>query len=267
MAAQKIIFDFAARNNKTVELADYVICNSVYEFEPGAFDYAPQIRPIGPLLARNRGGHSAGNFWHEDSACLQWLDQQEPNSVIYIAFGSFTVFNQTQFQELALGLELSKRPFLWVVRPDITSSDQSVDSYLERFQKRVANQGRIVGWAPQQKVLSHPSVGCFLSHCGWNSTLEGVSNGLPFLCWPYFADQLLNESYICDVWKIGLKFDRDENGIITRHEIKNKIEQVMNDNKFKVRSLELKEKAMSTVEEGGNSSNNFKTLVEWMKNN
>ncbi|KAB5516448.1 hypothetical protein DKX38_027096 [Salix brachista] len=79
---------------------------------------------------------------------------------------------------------------LWVVRPDIT--EEINEAYSEGFQERVAARGKIVGWAPQQKVLSHPSVSCFLSHCGWNSTMEGVSNGMPFLCWPYFADQFLN---------------------------------------------------------------------------
>ncbi|KAJ0100630.1 hypothetical protein Patl1_21734 [Pistacia atlantica] len=175
--------------------------------------------PIGPLLASNRQVNSTRYFWQEDSACLEWLDQQQPNSVIYVAFGSFTVIDKIQFQELALGLELSNKPFLWVVRPDIT--DGANEAFPDGFEERVANRGKMVVWAPQQKVLSHPSIACFFSHCGWNSTVEGLSNGLPFLCWPYFADQFIDESYICDVWKVGLRFKRDESGIITREEIKN----------------------------------------------
>ncbi|CBI21224.3 unnamed protein product, partial [Vitis vinifera] len=202
LSTQKIVFDVILRNNKALLLAEWVICNSSYDLEPGTFTLAPEILPIGPLLASSRLGKSAGYFWPEDSTCLQWLDQQPPCSVIYVAFGSFTVFDKTQFQELALGLELSNRPFLWVVRPDITSGTN--DAYPEGFQERVSSQGLMVGWAPQQMVLSHPSIACFLSHCGWNSTMEGVSNGVPFLCWPYFADQFLNKTYICDIWKLYL---------------------------------------------------------------
>ena len=154
--------------------------------------------PIGPLPASNRPGNSAANFWPEDQTCLEWLNQQPPCSVIYAAFDSHTMYNQTQFQELALGLELSNMPFLWVVRPDSTSDGKN-DAYLKGFQDRMGNRGRIVGWAPQRKVLGHPSVACFVSHCGWNSTVDGVTNGVPFLCWPYFADQFLNGTYICDV--------------------------------------------------------------------
>ncbi|KAM0958403.1 hypothetical protein EV1_023475 [Malus domestica] len=175
----------------------------------------------------------------------------------------FTVFDQGQFQELALALELSGRPFLWVVRPDTT--DGTCDPNPEGYQERAGSRGLMVGWAPQQKVLSHPSIACFLSHCGWNSTLEGLSNGLPFLCWPYFPDQLLNESYICDIWKVGLRFDKNESGIITKGEIKNKMEQLLSDENFKVRASKLKEMAMNNIKEGGQSYKIFKNFIKWMK--
>lgn len=260
---QKIIFDLMVKTNEAAKMADRIISNSAYDLEPGAFSFAPNILPIGPLLASNRLGDQLGYFWPEDSTCLKWLDQQPPKSVVYVAFGSFTVFDKTQFQELAQGLELSSGSFLWVVRPDITT--ETNDAYPEGFQERVATRGRMVGWAPQQKVLSHPSISCFLSHCGWNSTMEGVSNGVPFLCWPYFADQFLNETYICDVWKVGLKFDKNKCGIITREEIKNKVETVISDEKIKARAAELKRLAMQNVGEAGYSSENFKNFIEWIK--
>ena len=260
---QKIIFDLMVKTNEAAKMADRIISNSAYDLEPGAFSFAPNILPIGPLLASNWLGDQLGYFWPEDSTCLKWLDQQPPKSVVYVAFGSFTVFDKTQFQELAQGLELSSGSFLWVVRPDITT--ETNDAYPEGFQERVATRGRMVGWAPQQKVLSHPSISCFLSHCGWNSTMEGVSNGVPFLCWPYFADQFLNETYICDVWKVGLKFDKNKCGIITREEIKNKVETVISDEKIKARAAELKRLAMQNVGEAGYSSENFKNFIEWIK--
>ncbi|XP_031249184.1 UDP-glycosyltransferase 83A1-like [Pistacia vera] len=261
--AQKILFDYTNKNREAVKVADTFIGNSTYDFEPEAFNLVPNMLPIGPLLASNRQGNSTGYFWQEDSACLEWLDQQEPNSVIYVAFGSFTVIDKIQFQELALGLELTNKPFLWVVRPDIT--DGANEAFPDGFEERVANRGKMVGWAPQQKVLSHPSIACFFSHCGWNSTMEGLSNGLPFLCWPYFADQFIDESYICDVWKVGLRFKRDASGIITREEIKSKIDQVVGDEKFKGRALALKETAIETVKEGGQSNKCFNKFIEWIK--
>ncbi|KDP27232.1 hypothetical protein JCGZ_19931 [Jatropha curcas] len=263
MESQKNIFKLMLNNNKSIKLTDWLLCNSIYDLEPAAFNLAPQIIPIGPVSEINRQRlNSTGNFWAEDSTCLRWLDQQKQQSVIYVAFGSFAVFDPKQFQELALGLELSKKPFLWVVRPDIKSTN---NAFLEEFRERVGNLGKIVSWAPQKKVLAHKSVSCFVSHCGWNSTMEGVSNGVPFLCWPYFADQFFNQRYICDIWKIGLELDRNENGIIVHLEIKNKVEQVLGNGEFRKRALDLKELVVNSVEEGGSSYQNFKRFIEWMR--
>ncbi|XVF08997.1 hypothetical protein REPUB_Repub07fG0052200 [Reevesia pubescens] len=113
-----------------------------------------------------------------------------------------------QLDELALGLELSGHPFLWVVRSNLTKGSST--KFLEGFANRTADRGKIVEWAPQEEVLAHPSVACFVSHCGWNSTMEGLSMGLPFLCWPCFADQFQNRNYICDVWRIGLPLIHNE---------------------------------------------------------
>ena len=261
---QNAVFQNLFRNREAATKADWFFCNSAYDFEPAAFALIPKLMPIGPLVVSNAHGNSAGNFWPEDQTCLEWLSQQPPCSVIYAAFGSSTIFDQAQFQELALGLELSNMPFLWVVRPDGTGDGEN-DAYPKGFQDRVGNRGRIVGWAPQKKVLVHPSVACFMSHCGWNSTVEGASNGVPFLCWPYFVDQFINETYICDVWKIGLGFNPDENGIITRQEIKSKVGQLLGDRKFRSRALGLKEMAMDSFKEGGDSYNNFNKFVEWLK--
>ncbi|XP_038890155.1 UDP-glycosyltransferase 83A1-like [Benincasa hispida] len=261
---EKILFQVCLRNNKAVEVADWVICNTAYELEAEIFSLAPRILPIGPLLASNRLENSIGHFWPEDLTCLKWLAQQSPCSVIYVAFGSFTVLDKTQFQELALGLELTGRPFLWVVRPDITEENPN-NVFPLGFQERIESRGKIVGWAPQQRVLSHPSIACFVSHCGWNSTLESLSNGIRFLCWPYFADQFLNESYICDIWKVGLKLKKDEHGIITRTEIKEKMEKLLTDEDLKQRIQKLKKTVVENVEEGGRSYNNFNNFINWLK--
>ncbi|KAL2504983.1 UDP-glycosyltransferase 83A1 [Abeliophyllum distichum] len=260
---RKLFFKHMEKIVKPTKSADSLICNSSYWLESGTFDSYPDILPIGPLLASNRLEKSTGYLWQEDSGCLAWLDQQPPDSVIYVAFGSFTVFDHNQFQELALCLELTDRPFLWVVRQNIT---EDVDNaYPTGFEERVHHRGRMVSWAPQQKVLSHPSVACFISHCGWNSTIEGISNGIPFLCWPYFSDQIFNKNYICDYLKIGLELNKDDNGIIRREEIKNKLVRVLGDEAFKERALDLQAKIHNGVREGGSSYKNFNDFVAWIK--
>ena len=173
---------------------------------------------------------------------------------VYVAFGSFTLFDQNQFNELALGLDLTNRTFLWVIRED------NKMEYPHEFK---GNKGKIVSWAPQQKVLSHPAIACFVTHCGWNSTMEGLSNGVPFLCWPYFGDQLSNKTHICDELNVGLGIDKDKNGVVSREELKNKVEQFFNDDEnMKSRSMVLKEKVLNNIAKGGTSYENLKKFVK-----
>ncbi|KAK3217714.1 hypothetical protein Dsin_011684 [Dipteronia sinensis] len=186
-------------------LTECVLCNSSYDLEAEAFKMNPKILPIGPLLASNRSGNIVGNFLSEDFSCLKWLDEQATQSVIYIAFGSESKFDQIQFQGFATALKLSNKPFLWVVRQDVASKLD--EAYLKGFQEQMATRGLVISWAPQQRVLEHPSIACFLTHCGWNSTIEALSNGVPLLCWPFCLDQFYNAKYICEVWKAGLGFN------------------------------------------------------------
>ncbi|KAI3779431.1 hypothetical protein L2E82_09149 [Cichorium intybus] len=262
MATKEILFQHTRVVAEWAVLAERVICNSSIALEPATFNQFPQMLPIGPLLASNRLANQRGHFWQEDSTCLKWLDQQSACSVLYIAFGSTTILNQTQFTELALGLELSNRLFMWVVRTGMIANETVTfpDGYVERVRSR----GKVVSWAPQLKVLAHPSVACIMSHCGWNSTLEGVTNGLPFLCWPYIADQILNETYICDMWKTGLGFRKDEQGIITKEEIKCKVEHLLSAKSYKDRALEIKKKVRSSVKPGGSSHQNICNFIEWI---
>ncbi|CAH1437637.1 unnamed protein product [Lactuca virosa] len=259
MVTKELLFQHAILIAEGAMLAERVICNSSIEMEPETFNQFPQLLPIGPLLASNRLANQTGHFWQEDSTCIEWLDQQSACSVLYIAFGSIANLNQAQFTELALGLELSHKPFMWVVRTNM------VISFPDGYVERVGSRGKIVSWAPQQKVLAHPSVACIMSHCGWNSTIEGVTNGLPFLCWPCFADQFLNETYICDVWKTGLGFSKDDQGIITRGEIKCKVEKLLGDKSFKDKALEIQEKVTSSVRPGGSSHQNLCNFIRWIQ--
>ncbi|XP_020230195.1 UDP-glycosyltransferase 83A1 [Cajanus cajan] len=256
------VVDYLVHCTRSLHLTEWWLCNTTHELEPGTLSYIPKILPIGPLL-RSHDNTSAsattkpmGMFWEEDLSCMSWLDQQPHRSVLYVAFGSFTLFNQTQFNELALGLDLTNRPFLWVVRQD----NKMV--YPNEF---LGSKGKIVRWAPQQKVLSHPSIACFVTHCGWNSIMEGLSNGVPLLCWPYFADQLHNKTHICDELKVGLGFDSNENGLVSCKELKMKVDQLLNDDNIKSRSLGLKEKVVNSITKGGRSLENLNRFVKWLK--
>lgn len=254
---RKVVFEMIVRNNRATELAEWMVCNSTQNLEPGAFDSTPFL-PIGPLLRSNR------ELYPDVSNCLKWLDQQPATSVIYAAFGSTSVFSHTQFKEIALGLELTHKPFLLVVRPGTVNDSEDV--YPEGFMKRVGGRAKIVEFAPQMEVLNHPSIACFVSHCGWNSTMEGVSGGVPFLCWPYFGEQFANQSYICDVWKVGLRIEKDDEiGIVTKEEIKNKVEQLVGDAIFRERALSLQEETINSIKEGGSSFKNRNKFVEWIK--
>ncbi|CAJ1947100.1 unnamed protein product [Sphenostylis stenocarpa] len=257
---EKKIFNYLVHCLQNLNLAKWFICNTTYELEPSAVSCVPKLLPVGPLLRSydnaNEIARSLGQFWEEDHSCIDWLNQQPHGSVLYVAFGSLTLFDQIQFNELALGLDLTNRPFLWVVRQD------NKMSYPPEF---LGSKGKIVGWTPQLKVLNHPSIAYFVSHCGWNSIIEGLSNGVPFLCWPYFTDQFYNRSYICDELKVGLGLNKDEKGLVSRWEIKKKLDQLISDEQIRARSLQLKETVLNSIAEGGGSSENISTFFNWLK--
>jgi UDP:flavonoid glycosyltransferase YjiC (YdhE family) len=251
------------KTNRSIALAEMIICNTSVEMEPDALALLPNALPLGPLVAPT--SRLAGHFLPEDPTCLTWLDAQAPGSVVYVAFGSSGFLDATQFQELADGLALSGRPFLWVVRPKFTTGVGVEQDWFDVFKRRVEGRGLVVGWAPQQRVLSHPSVACFVSHCGWNSTVEGLLHGVPFLCWPYFADQFCNQSYVCNVWGTGVKLCSDERGVVTKEEMKNKVEQLLGDEEIKARAAMWKEKARASIAEGGSSHQNLIKLVNLLR--
>jgi len=261
---QPAIFQLVTRISEARDLPKVTVGNSFRDAEPGAFDLYPDILPIAPLVPDLQLKKPVGQFLPEDARCLEWLDAQPDRSVVYVAFGSFTVFDPRQFEELALGLELTGRPFLWVVRPDFATGDLS-KAWFDEFQARVAGLGMMVSLCPQQKVLAHGAVACFVSHCRWNSTLEGVRNGMPFVCWPYFTDQFQNESYICNVWRTGLAVAPGADGVVTKEELSRKVERVLDDDGIKERVRALRDAARRSIAEGGSSHHNLIKFVELLK--
>ncbi|KDP31328.1 hypothetical protein JCGZ_11704 [Jatropha curcas] len=254
---QKFWFQLFISVEKYLKESNWVLGNWFHDLDPSADDLLPNVIPVGPLLSSN---NSSGSFFSQDSSCLTWLDKHPLQSVIYIAFGSTTKFNQQQFEELAIGLELIGKPFLWVVRPDFTN--WMTTEYFDNLQKRVGNIGKLVEWAPQEKVLSHPSISFFLTHCGYNSVLESISLGVPMLCWPYYADHFYYRSCVCNSWKAGLELNPNENGIVTRHQLKTKVDQLLANNGIRSNVLKLKKLAQKSIGINGSSYQNLAKFVE-----
>ncbi|KAL3678990.1 hypothetical protein R1sor_021946 [Riccia sorocarpa] len=187
--------------------------------------------------------------------CLQWLDTQKPQSVIFICMGSMGRWKPTQVEELALALEAADVSFLWV----LTSSREALPA---GFEQRLNESGKgylASGWVPQLEILQHTAVGGFLSHCGWNSTIESVSLGVPMLCWPQMAEQPLNCRVMVDAVKVGLEvgqFTFQGPGPVGREELERAFRRLMFEEEGKaMRSIaqDLKLKAQTAVAEGGAS--------------
>ncbi|THF99945.1 hypothetical protein TEA_002185 [Camellia sinensis var. sinensis] len=199
------------------------------------------------------------SLWKEDTKCLQWLDKKEPNSVVYVNYGSVTVMTDQHLKEFAWGLANSKHPFLWIVRPDIVMGDSTI--LPEHFVEETRDRGLLASWCPQEQVLSHPSIGVFLTHCGWNSTLESICEGVPIICWPFFAEQQTNCRYACTEWGIGMEVNHD----VKRDEIVALINEMLEGDKGKQmrkKVLELKKEAEEATDVGGLSYNNFDRLIK-----
>ncbi|TKW05321.1 hypothetical protein SEVIR_7G167900v4 [Setaria viridis] len=214
---------------------DALLVNTVQELEPSGLDmlrrsFGAQPWPIGPVLAAPTPSGSRDG----DASIIQWLDAHPPRSVLYISFGSQNSINADQMRELALGLEASGRPFLWALRPPLGFDAKGAfrPEWLPAgFEERAAraNAGLLVrGWAPQVRVLSHPSTGAFLTHCGWNSILEGLSHGVPLVGWPLGAEQFFNAKLVVE-WGVCVEVARGnmESSVVGEEEVAEAVRTVM----------------------------------------
>ncbi|KAK1412872.1 hypothetical protein QVD17_34452 [Tagetes erecta] len=227
-----------------------VLCNTVKEIEPLGLEamrnyFKLPVWCVGPLIplklliknmsldtsmgvTSQRSGKKLGI---DPKYCMEWLDSHQTRSVVYISFGSENAISESQMMELANGLEESKKPFIWVIRPPIgfdPKGDFQPEWLPSGFVDRVSKQGLVVtGWAPQLEILCHQSTGAFLSHCGWNSVLESLSQGVPIIGWPLGGEQGYNAKMLAEELGVSVVLARWSDTRIGKEEVSRVINMVL----------------------------------------
>ncbi|WCJ17809.1 UDP-Glycosyltransferase superfamily protein [Euphorbia peplus] len=248
-----------------------ILMESFQELEPEIIEYVSKLCPIktvGPLFMNPKAPNSAvrGDIMKADD-CLEWLDRQPKSSVVYVSFGSVVYLKQDQWDEIAFGLLNSGVSFLWVMKPPHKDSGYEVLHLPEGFLEKAGDKGKIVQWSPQEKVLAHPNTACFVTHCGWNSTMEALSSGMPVVCFPQWGDQVTDAKYLVDEFKVGVLMGRGEaeNRVVTRDEVEKCLLEATVGAKaeeMKRNALKWKDAAEAAVAEGGSSDRNIQYFVD-----
>ncbi|XP_062204921.1 UDP-glycosyltransferase 86A1-like isoform X3 [Phragmites australis] len=248
--------------------ADYILCNTVEELEPSTIAALRAEKPfyaVGPIFPAGFARSAVATSMWAESDCSRWLDAQPAGSVLYISFGSYAHVTKQELHEIAGGVLASGARFLWVLRPDIVSSDDP-DPLPEGFLAAAAGRGIVVQWCCQVEVLTHAAVGGFLTHCGWNSILESVWAGVPMLCFPLLTDQLTNRRLVAREWGAGVSVG--DRGAVRADEVRARIEGVMGGEegvKLREQVRKLRGTLEAAVAPGGSSRRNFDEFVDELK--
>ncbi|KAJ3692370.1 hypothetical protein LUZ60_012720 [Juncus effusus] len=242
-----------------------VLINTFEELEVDAIksikDVGVEVLSIGPdipsLVTKSNEIAKSGTanlFKTDDENYLEWLDKKPERSVVYVSFGSILIMSEQQLEQMHRGLKMSSRPYLWVLRKNNG----------EEVKLEEDKNGMVVEWCDQIEVLSHPSIGCFVTHCGWNSTLESLTCGVPTVAVPQWTDQHTNARMMVERG-VGVIGEVNKEGILEAEKLVSSLETVMGDG---ARSVEIKkssemwrDKAREAVRDGS-SYRNFKYFLE-----
>lgn len=233
------------------------------------------IKTVGPTIPsaylegelENDKSYGLKHLKMEDNGkILEWLDTKENGSVIYISFGSLVVLPHEQVDELANCLKsitttTTNLSFLWVLR------ESEIEKLPNNFIQSTSHKGLVVNWCCQLQVLSHNAIGCFVTHCGWNSTIEALSLGVPMVAVPQWIDQTTNAKFVADVWEVGVRVKiGSDKGIATKEELEASIQRVFGGdhgkNEIKINSTNLMKLAKEAMKEGGSSYKNIEEFVD-----
>ncbi|CAL5394760.1 unnamed protein product [Camellia sinensis] len=250
-------FEMVLNQFLNVEKADYVLVNTFYKLEDKVVDSMSKVSPlmtIGPTIpslyldkrVENDNDYGLNLFQLDPSICLEWLSHKPKKSVVYMSFGSMANLGEEQMEELAWEAKLPKK-----------------------FVEETSNKGLLVGWSPQLEVLASETIGCFFSHCGWNSTIEALSLGVPMVVMPQWTDQTTNAKFVQDVWKVGIKVKVNEKGIVGREEVEDCIREVMEGEggeELKKNAIKWRDLAKEAISEGGTSDKDIDELVSKLTN-
>lgn len=228
----------------TSQLADGILFNTFAELEPkfirhlekrdarGGGAYCKQFWAVGPAIDLN----ATDKIWSpRDAEIMEWLDRQTPGSVVYVSFGSESYISPAQVTELALGLEASGQPFLWVLRPPDSKLTEDSSSTAQEWKAEVLPDGyeQRLGarclvecqWAPQAAILAHQATGAFITHCGWNSALESVAAGVPMIAFPLQSDQPINAFLLVEEAKVAVEMKMSD-GVMKREEVERGVRRI-----------------------------------------
>ncbi|XP_077225527.1 UDP-glycosyltransferase 74E1-like [Tasmannia lanceolata] len=252
-----------------LEKADWVLINTFDKLEAELVSWMKGLYPlktIGPCvpsmyidkIIENDKDYGLSFWIPKADTCMKWLDTKPIGSVVYVSMGSLSTLEPEHMEELAWALKGSDNYFLWVVRAE--EENKLPNNFLED----TTEKGLIVNWCPQLEVLAHKAVGCFVTHCGWNSTVEALSLGVPMVAIPLWGDQPTNAKYVEEVWGAGVRAKVDDEGIVRREEMKICIREIMEGDKgieIKRNAGKWRELATEALEIGGSSNKNIEDFV------
>ncbi|KVI08240.1 crocetin glucosyltransferase, chloroplastic-like [Cynara cardunculus var. scolymus] len=249
-----------------LKLSSRILVNSFndLEFESIGAIKKLEFLPIGPLVPsevvvgkESKNNTSGKDFFEKwEDGYIHWLNTKATSSVVYVSFGTIATFSMDQMEEIAIGLLESRRPFLWAIR------DSGIAEKLSKIEE-LKKQGMIVDWCSQVEVLSHQAIGCFLTHCGWNSTLEALVAGIPMVVFPQWSDQQTNGKMVEDVWRTGIRVRRREgDGMVEGVEIQRCVKIVMGDEEMKKNAENWRKLAREALNNGGSSTINLQAFLD-----
>ncbi|KAG0526957.1 hypothetical protein BDA96_06G190900 [Sorghum bicolor] len=271
-----------ARSAQTIPSSAGVVMNTSRALEGEFIDFVTQqlaaaggkkvfsIGPLNPML-----GPSADELGATRHECLGWLDKQPAASVLYVSFGSMSSLRGEQIKELAAALRGSNQRFIWVLRDadrgnvfgDSDDDESRHARFLREFTRETEGTGLVItGWAPQLEILAHGATAAFLSHCGWNSTVESLSHGKPILAWPMHSDQPWDAELVCKYLKAGYLVRPCEKHaeVIPAAAIQAVIERLMvSDDGLPVRqrATAIGEAVRASAADGGSSSKDLENFI------